>query len=354
MNRREFVVKSSAAAALSATVSEGVLASGASRPVVIASKNGLRATERAMKLIRSGADTLDAVVAGVNIVEEDPEDMTVGFGGLPNEEGVVQLDASVMHGPTRGAGAVGALEGIKTPSRVAKLVMERTNHIFLVGEGALEFALAMGFQKESLLTDESREMWLKWKTMLNANDNWIDPADRIPKALSVRQRRKLSAAMQTYGTINCNAVDENGDVSGVTTTSGLSYKIPGRVGDSPIIGAGLYVDNNVGACGSTGRGESNIRTCASFMVVEFMRQGVSPEEAGLRVLKRIAEDTVEPYLRDSQGRPAFHLSFYIVNRKGEFAGVSMYDGRQFAVHDGKQNRLQDSAFLYSGFERRDS
>jgi N4-(beta-N-acetylglucosaminyl)-L-asparaginase len=352
MNRREFVL-TSGAAALAATTSRGAPAPGPSRPIVIASRNGLRATERAMEMIQQGADTLDAVVAGVNLVEEDPQDMTVGYGGLPNEDGVVQLDASVMHGPTRGAGAVGALEGIKTPSRVAKLVMERTNHIFLVGEGALEFALAMGFQKESLLTDESREMWLKWKTMLNANDNWIDPADRIPKALSAKQRRKMSAVMQTYGTINCNAVDTNGDISGVTTTSGLSYKIPGRVGDSPIIGAGLYVDNEVGACGSTGRGESNIRTCASFMVVEFMRQGVHPEEAGLRVLKRIAENTVEPYLKDSQGRPAFHLSFYIVNKAGEFAGVSMYDGRQFAVHDGKQNALRDAAYLYSGFERKD-
>jgi N4-(beta-N-acetylglucosaminyl)-L-asparaginase len=350
MNRREFAL-TSGAATLTFTTSEGARAARPSKPVVIASKNGLRATERAMELIRQGADTLEAVVAGVNIVEEDPTDMSVGFGGLPNEDGVVQLDASVMHGPTRGAGAVGALEGIKTPSRVAKLVMERTNHIFLVGEGALSFALKMGFKKESLLTDESREMWLKWKTMLNANDNWIDPAERLPRTLTTGQRRKLDAAMQTYGTINCNAVDANGGISGVTTTSGLSYKIPGRVGDSPIIGAGLYVDNDIGACGSTGRGESNIRTCASFMVVEYMRQGVAPEEAGLRVLKRIADNTVEPYLKDSRGRPSFHLVFYILRKDGEFAGVSMYDGRQYAVHDGSENRLHDAAYLYSGFER---
>ena len=352
MNRREFVLKSGAAGALTLSASQGAPNGRGSRPVVISSKNGLRATQRAMDLIQSGSDTLDAVVAGVNLVEEDPTDMSVGYGGLPNEAGVVQLDASVMHGPTRGAGAVAALEGIKTPSRIAKLVMERTNHVFLVGEGALEFALAMGFQKESLLTDESRRMWLKWKTMLNADDNWIDPADRLPKDASVADRDKLASVMQTYGTINCNAVDARGDISGVTTTSGLSYKIPGRVGDSPIIGAGLYVDNDVGACGSTGRGESNIRTCASFMVVEYMRQGVAPEEAGLRVLKRIAEDTVEPYLQDSQGRPAFHLLFYIVNKKGQFAGVSMYDGRQYAVHDGTQSRLVDAAYLYTGFERK--
>jgi N4-(beta-N-acetylglucosaminyl)-L-asparaginase len=222
-----------------------------------------------------------------------------------------------------------------------------------VGEGALKFALQMGFQKESLLTDESREMWLKWKTMLNQRDNWIDPAQRIARTGSTSQDRRLEAVMRTYGTINCNAVNTRGDISGVTTTSGLSYKIPGRVGDSPIIGAGLYVDNEVGACGSTGRGESNIRTCASFMVVEYMRQGLSPEEAGLRVLKRIAEDTVEPYLKDSQGRPAFHLLFYVVNKKGEYAGVSMYDKRQFAIHDGRENRLRDAAYLYSGFEEQD-
>ncbi|MFZ0428653.1 MAG: N(4)-(beta-N-acetylglucosaminyl)-L-asparaginase [Acidobacteriota bacterium] len=354
MNRREFVLKSGTAAAVAVTASGGAQAAVASRPVVIASANGLRATERAMTMIQAGQDTLEAVVAGVNLVEEDPKDMSVGYGGLPNEDGVVQLDASVMHGPTRGAGAVGALEGIKTPSRVAKLVMERTNHIFLVGEGALKFALQMGFQKESLLTDESREMWLKWKTMLNQRDNWIDPAQRIARTGSTSQDRRLEAVMRTYGTINCNAVNTRGDISGVTTTSGLSYKIPGRVGDSPIIGAGLYVDNEVGACGSTGRGESNIRTCASFMVVEYMRQGLSPEEAGLRVLKRIAEDTVEPYLKDSQGRPAFHLLFYVVNKKGEYAGVSMYDKRQFAIHDGRENRLRDAAYLYSGFEERDA
>ena len=156
----------------------------------------------------------------------------------------------------------------------------------------------------------------------------------------------LKQVLKYHGTINCNAVNEKGDISGVTTTSGLSFKIPGRVGDSPIIGAGLYVDNDVGACGSTGRGEANLKACASFMVVEYMRQGLSPEEAGLRVLKRISENTVEPYLKDEAGRPNFHLLFYVINKKGEFAGVSMFSGRQYAVHDGKMNRLCDAAYLY--------
>lgn len=351
MNRRDFVRTSTvgAAAAAAAKGATRAQAPGA-LPVVIASGNGLKATERAMSLLRQGADTLDAVVAGVNLVEEDPADTSVGYGGLPNEEGVVQLDASVMHGPTRGAGAVASLENIMHPSRVAKMVMERTNHVLLVGEGALRFALAMGFKKENLLTEESRERWLRWKRQLNPGDNWIDPQDRLPRDWAPAERTAWRRATVTWGTINCNAVNEKGEISGVTTTSGLAFKIPGRVGDSPIIGAGLYVDNSVGACGSTGRGESNLKTCASFLGVEFMRQGLSPEEAGLRVLQRIAENTVEPYLLDSKGRPFFHLIFYLVNKKGEFAGVSMYDGKQYAAHDGKQNRLRDCASLFTGFE----
>ncbi len=349
MNRREFVRTSGLAAAV--VSGQRVMALPAKRQAaVISSANGLRATAKAMELIQKGGDTLDAVVAGVNIVEEDPEDRSVGYGGLPNEEGVVQLDSSVMHGPTRGAGAVAALEGIKTPSRVAKLVMERTDHVLLVGEGALKFALAMGFKNENLLTEESREIWLKWKRELNPDDNWIDPSDRLPRSATSAEREVFQEIMWTHGTINCNAINEAGDISGVTTTSGLSYKLPGRVGDSPIIGAGLYVDNEVGACGSTGRGEANIKTCASFMVVEFMRQGYSPEEAGLKVLQRIAENTVEPYLQDSKGRPRFHLLFYALNNKGEFAGVSMYEGRKYAAHDGKENTLHDAAYLFKGYE----
>jgi N4-(beta-N-acetylglucosaminyl)-L-asparaginase len=349
MNRREFALTTGAAALASAAGLSGARAQSGRRPVVIASANGLEATARAMDLIRRGEDALDAVVEGVSLVEEDPSDRTVGYGGLPNEEGVVQLDASVMHGPTRGAGAVASLEGIKTPSRVAKLVMEQTDHVLLVGEGALKFALAMGFRREDLLTDESRERWLKWRRDLSPHDNWIDPRDRLPEA-APENRQAGRPIPRSPGTINCNAVDAAGNISGVTSTSGLSFKLPGRVGDSPIIGAGLYVDNDVGACGSTGRGEANIKSCACFMVVEYMRQGLSPEEAGLRVLRRVAESTVEPYLQDSKGRPLFHLLYYAVNKRGEFAGVSLYNGRQYAAHDGSENRLHDAAYLFTDFE----
>ncbi len=299
-----------------------------------------------MEVIRQGGDTLDAVIAGVNLVEADPEEDSVGYGGLPNADGVVQLDSSVMHGPTNGAGAVAALEGIMYASRVAKLVMERTDHVLLVGEGALKFALAMGFQKQDLLTDSAREKWLKWKRELSPEDDWIDPVDRLPRSMAKSECAQAGRILRHQGTINCNALNEKGEISGVTTTSGLAYKIPGRVGDSPIIGAGLYVDNEVGACGSTGRGEANLKTCASFMAVEFMRQGLSPEESTLRVLERIARNTTEPYLLDEDGHPNFDVKFYALNKKGEFGGASMWSGGEYAVHDGTSARLHDSAYLF--------
>ena len=250
-----------------------------------------------------------------------------------------------MHGPTRGAGAVACIENILHPSTVAKLVMERTDHVLLVGRGAYEFARAMGMPHVELLTEESRESWLRWKQNLSGEDDWIDPRDRLP-ANSPLRRSAVSRYDFTYGTINCSAIDAKGDISGVTTTSGLSYKIPGRVGDSPIIGAGLYVDNGVGACGSTGRGEANLKTCASFLGVEFMRNGDSPEEAGLKVLQRISENTTEPYLLNDEGRPNFQVLFYLLNKRGEHAGVAMYSGGQYAVHDGTENKLRDCGYLY--------
>lgn len=319
---------------------------GGKRPAVISSENGLAAVEKAMERLRAGDDTLDAVIAGVDLVEADPNDTSVGYGGLPNELGVVQLDASVMHGPTRGAGAVAAIENIMHPSKVAKLVMERTDHVLLVGRGALDFAKAMGFEEQNLLTDRAREIWLRWKSHLSDEDDWIEPEERLPKGLSPEDQSAAREMLRHYGTINCNAVNEKGDISGVTTTSGLAFKVPGRVGDSPIIGAGLYVDNEVGACGSTGRGEANLKTCASFMVVEFMRQGFSPEEAGLKVLQRIAENTVEPYLLDENGRPNFNVLFYAINKKGEFAGTAMWSGRKYAAHDGAAAKLYDCAYLF--------
>ena len=247
----------------------------------IASSNGLEAVRKAVELLKKGEDPLDAVVAGVNIVEEDPNDMSVGYGGLPNEEGVVELDSSVMHGPTHNAGAVACLQNIKTPSKVAKLVMERTDHVLLVGEGALKFAKAHGFKEENLLTERARKEWLDWKENLSKKDFWFPPPSEV--------NPEIESFLSHNGTINCLAIDSKGNLAGVTTTSGFAYKIPGRVGDSPIIGAGLYVDNDIGAAGSTGRGEANILNCGSFTVVDFMRQGFSPDEACLGTLKRIAQ-----------------------------------------------------------------
>ncbi len=349
MDRRDFfktAVAGATTAALAAEVGRTIAHAAEVTPCVVSSANGINATAKAMELIKAGEDTLDAVIAGVNLVEEDPEDTSVGYGGLPNENGVVQLDSSVMHGPTNGAGAVACIENIKYPSKVARDVMQKTDHVLLVGEGALKFAVAMGYEQENLLTDQAREMWMKWKRSLSDRDDWIEPEERIPESMRTARRAAPEEIVRDTGTINCNAINARGDISGVTTTSGLSYKIPGRVGDSPIIGAGLYVDNEVGACGSTGRGEANLKSCASFLVVEFMRQGMSPEEAGLQALKRIAEKTTEPYLLREDGRPAFDLKFYALNKKGEFAGTVMWSGAQYAAHDGTENKLRDCAYLF--------
>jgi N4-(beta-N-acetylglucosaminyl)-L-asparaginase len=307
------------------------------RPVVVASLNGLRAVEKAGQLVAQGADTLDAAIEGVKIQELDPEDTSVGYGGLPNEDGVVQLDASCMHGPTKRAGAVGALEGIKTPSVVAKYVLLYTDHIMLVGEGAKRFALSYGFEEENLLTDRAREIWLHWRQNRGPGDNYLD----------VPRDERLS--IEEHGTINCNVVSPNGDISSVTTTSGLSWKIPGRVGDSPIIGAGQYTDNEIGAAGSTGRGEANIKVCGGFLTVEFMRRGMKPADACLETLKRVVA-TTEARLLDERGRPTFGLNFYAVNKKGEFGGASLFAGAyrtgQFAVFDGESARPHDLAYLF--------
>jgi len=308
--------------------------------VVVSSGNGLRATEKAMELMRQGTDPLDAVIAGVNIVEEDPEDMSVGYGGLPNEDGVVELDASVMYGPTHKAGAVAALQNIKTPSRVAKLVMDRTGHVLLVGEGALKFAKAHGFKEENLLTDKAREIWLKWKESLSDKDYWLSPDDK--KTLA-----ELRPYVEHYGTINCLAINAQGVLAGVTTTSGYAFKLAGRVGDSPIIGAGLYVDNAIGAAGSTGFGEANLRTCASFLVVNFMGQGLSPEASCLKAMQIVAEKAkLQPRLRNEDGLPNFGHSFYALNKKGEFGSANMWSGGRFAVHDGRENKFREPAYLY--------
>ena len=294
-------------------------------------------------MIRDGADTLDAVIAGVNLLEEDPDDITVGYGGLPNEDGIVELDSCVMHGPTCGTGAVAALRNIKTPSRVAKLVMERTDHVLLVGKGALRFARAHGFKEVNLLTDKAREIWLKWKEHLSDEDDWV-PAPEAPEENA--QSRATADMPFTYGTINCCGLNQAGDMSGVTTTSGLSFKIPGRVGDSPIIGAGLYVDNRVGAAGSTGRGEAVIKICGSHTVVEAMRHGMAPVDACLFALRRIVETTTEPRLKLEDGRPNFDVKFYALAKDGRFGAAAIWSEAEFAVFADGRNRLEECAFLY--------
>ncbi len=348
-----------------ALAAAGAPAAAVARNLVISSANGLRACARAMEILKSGGDTLDAVVAGVNINEEDPEDTSVGYGGLPNEDGVVELDASVMHGPTRRAGAVASLRNIKTPSKVAKAVMEQTDHVMLVGEGALRFARAMGFPEYDLLTEKARIAWLTWKQSLKdpqGHNNWTDGLDAPrEKKLGLRRMfpgvddRTLAWAWQVAlhpptGTINCLALNARGEMSGVTTTSGLAWKIAGRVGDSPLIGAGVYVDQDVGGAGSTGRGEENIRIAGAHTIIENMRHGMEPREACLDALQRVARNFDNDVSRLAQ----FDLNFYALRKDGRYAGASLWSGplrngkvspRQFVVNDGGDSRLEPCVYL---------
>ena len=362
ISRRHFIGLTAATAAgltldrrvVAETLDENLAVGFAAPPIVISSANGIRGVAKAYDMItRQNADTLDAIIAGVNIQELDPTDQSVGLGGLPNEDGVVQLDASCMHGPTKRAGAVGALEDIATASNVAKAVMDYTDHVMLVGAGAKKFALQMGFKEQNLLTEQSRQDWLRWKACLNRNDNWLDtpgaPGAVIPpRTASIAYDHPLYVKFTT-GTINMNAVNARGDISSVTTTAGRSWKVPGRVGDSPIVGAGQYCDNTVGAAGSTGRGEANIKVCGAFLIVEFMRQGLSPEQACLRCVDRVIAMT-EPRLLDN-GRPLFDLEFYAVAKDGRFGGASAYEGAKMAVADASGARLMPIAFKFAKGQR---
>lgn len=309
-----------------------VLRSRVSTFAAVGSANGIRGVARAVELMTGGTDTLDAAVEGVKIQELDPTDNSVGYGGLPNADGVVQLDASCMHGPSRRAGAVAALEGIKTPSEVARLVLKYTRHILLVGEGAKQFALSYGFKEEDLLTPQSRDNWLRWRANRGPDDDWVD----VP--------RDTRMAVRPTGTINLNAINDKGELSSVTTTSGLAWKIPGRAGDSPIVGAGQYTDNEIGAAGSTGLGEANIMVCGGFLTVEHMRRGMAPADAALETLKRVVA-MAPPQLLNPQGRPNFGLEFYAVNKKGETGAASFFPSR-YAVHDGREAAIRDTAYLY--------
>lgn len=387
MKRRDFV-RTAAAAAVAAT-STPLPASGrapeiltrrATRPLVVADVSGIRytnggtesAVERAFRGIVEGEDVLDALIHGVNIPELDPTETGIGYGGLPNAEGVVQLDSCCMHGPRRWAGGVAGIEGVRTPSRVARAVAELTDHHLLAGEGAREFARDLGFEVEAdLNTPRSRELWLEWRRRVDPG-HWLDPEERkrglgerggetdpdligrggggrqalTPVELQRRSEAWYRAGLEMvaeglipahsfWGTINCNGIDTRGDICGVTTTSGLAWKIPGRIGDSPILGAGLYVDNEVGAAGSTGRGEANLYNLSSAMIVEFMRQGMHPKDAGMEILERIRRNTVEPRLQDEDGNPSFDVRFFILNKAGEYAGVALWGSGEnaFAVCD---------------------
>src|ERR1700683_2400140 len=316
------------------------------RPLIVSAANGLQHLDDGMAILKSGGDTLDAVLAVVTKVEDDPNDDSVGYGGLPNEEGGVELAASVMHGPSRRAGAVGSIQKIKNPSLVAKTVMEKTNHVFIVGAGAEKFAVDEGFKTMDLLTDRSRIAWLAWKA--SSSENWRPGLDSpewkeklaqlldTPEKMAWREHIEDVVLHPQTGTINCMAVDAKGDISGTTTTSGLSWKIAGRVGDSPIIGAGLCVDNDIGAAGSTGRGEENIKISGAHTIVEMMRKGMSPTDACLEALHRV----VRNYRFDPSRLKMFDLQFYALNKDGEHGAAALWSSRangmpiSYAVHDG--------------------
>ncbi len=364
ITRRDLIAAGSAAIAAGVEVTGQTPGSGSGgQPCVVSSANGLRAVGKAMEMIRAGADVLDAVIAGVNIIEDDPEDSSVGYGGLPNEDGEVELDASVMHGPTRRAGAVGAIRKTKNPSKIAKLVMERTDHLMLVGAGATRFAEVHGFEPMNLLTDKSRIAWLYWKEhhgktfwgpgLADGSEAKSPEGKKAEFAYPGATPEIMAFAREMLqrpltGTINCLGVDSHGDLSGTTSTSGMAYKLAGRVGDSPIIGAGLWLDNDIGAAGSTGRGEENIKIAGAHTVVEMMRNGATPVEACLEALKRVRHN----YFDNRAKLERMDLDFYALSKKGEYGSASLWNYREggqrpprFAVCDAKGPRLMDCAYL---------
>ncbi len=352
------------------------------RPVIICAHNGYNYIDDAYAFLKGGGDTLDAALRVVKGPEDDPNDTSVGLGGLPNEDGVVELDSCCMHGPTRRAGSVGALHNVKNASQVAKAVMTDTGHVMLVGEGAENFAHAMGFPRENLLTDHSRKIWLLWKEYHTPNDwwgpglddpNWQPPREAgksqselwqntyrrleeraadlgIPPEL--REDAIYKVVYPPTGTIHCSALNEKGEISGCTTTSGLAYKMSGRVGDSPIIGAGCYTDQDVGSAGATGSGEENIKVAGAHTIVENMRHGMTPEEAGMDALKRIARN----YNHDMTRLQYVDMIYYVLRKDGAFAGVSLWTGYQatkphtIVVHDGEKRSVQTKA-LFEGYSR---
>jgi N4-(beta-N-acetylglucosaminyl)-L-asparaginase len=355
------------------------------RPIIICANHGFNYLEDAFAFLKSGGDTLDAALKVVKGPEDDPNDTSVGLGGIPNEEGVVELDACCMHGPTRRAGSVGAVRNIKNVSLVSKAVFAHTGHVMLVGEGAERFAVAVGFPRENLLTDHSRKIWLLWKEF-HSNDDWwgpgladphwqapdLKPGDAKPQSQLWQERyRRLEEHAASLGiapelrrdaihkvlfpptgTIHCSALNEKGEISGCTTTSGLGFKLPGRCGDSPIIGAGCYTDQDVGSAGATGSGEENIKVAGAHTIVENMRRGMSPQEAGMDALKRI----VRNYNNDMSKLRFVDMTYYILHKEGAYAGVSLWEGYQagkphkIAVHDGTR-RSENTVALFKGWSQ---
>jgi N4-(beta-N-acetylglucosaminyl)-L-asparaginase len=359
ISRRSFVATGATAIAATAIAqAPTVLRRSPAKPVVVSSSNGNRfknggdmtCVEKAYSMITQGNDVLDSLIAGVNIVELDPLEDSVGYGGLPNAEGVVQLDSSCMHGPKKRAGAVAALEGVRTPSLVAKAVMDLTDHHLLVGKGAQQFARDVGFKiEDDLNPPNSREKWLEWKRRTDPS-HYLDPKSRAQAGYRIALQMVAEGKIDRehlYGTINCDGVSPKGEICGVTTTSGLAWKIPGRVGDSPILGAGLYVDGDIGAAGSTGRGEANLYNLCSFLIVENMRRGMHPKDAAMDALRRVKANTIEKRLLNSSGNPNFHLEFYVVNAAGEYSGVSMYPSH-FAVCTEHGAQTLDTEAMFQG------
>jgi N4-(beta-N-acetylglucosaminyl)-L-asparaginase len=357
------------------------------RPIIISANNGVNYLDEAFSFLKNGGDTLDAALKVVKGPEDDPKDDSVGLGGLPNEEGVVELDACCMHGPTRRAGSVGGVRNIKNVSQVAKAVMEHTGHVMLVGDGAERFAVAHGFARENLLTEHSRKVWLLWKEYHSTDDWWgpgvSDPHWKPPETapqgelwqerlrklqqiatdLGIAPENRAHAIRKVLfpptGTIHCSALNEKGEISGCTTTSGLAFKLPGRVGDSPIIGAGCYTDQDVGSAGATGSGEENIKVAGAHTIVENMRRGMSPQEAGIDALKRIARN----HNNDMNKLRFIDMTYYILRKDGAYAGVSLWEGyapspwddpqpkhHKIAVHDGTK-RAEETVPLFKGFSQ---
>ena len=395
VSRRDFVkasVLGTAAASIgaNAVISSAELAQQghasehdtAKRPIIICANNGHAYAEAAYAFLKGGGDTLDAAIQVVKGPENDPNDDSVGLGGLPNEEGVVELDSCCMHGPTRRAGSVGGVRNIKNVSMVAKAVMEHTGHVMLVGEGAERFAVAMGFPRENLLTDRSRKIWMLWKQFNSDRDwwgpgiaspHWRAPApdskpqseiwrDRIEQLkqrsadLGIEPEFQFAAVRRVLfppsGTIHCSVLNEKGEMSGITTTSGLAFKLPGRCGDSPIIGAGCYTDQDVGSAGATGSGEENIKVAGAHTIVENMRHGMSPQEAAMDAMKRI----VRNYNNDMNKLRFMDMTFYVLRKDGAYAGVSLWEGysaghpHKFAVHDGTL-RSENATPLLKGYSQ---